>query len=399
MRHTIKFIILFSFIFSVTNFIPVSVLVVSLVPLGFIGIFYKDNFLKKKRIELYILLLFCYIIMSTLYYDPASFLDFDFYRRDGNFFISYLVLFVFVFMPIGFNINIDSAIKYAFTLFFVVSLFAYAFIPPEEGGVQHFLFVSHNAAGGFYSVVCAIAVGLYLSRRSLIYLFYALAFFFFLYASNSRGSILAILCAVGYGLFRFKRPGLVLSIFILFQFIIVLDTYPIWVSTGKVMSENANFTISQNVDFQRAGTFIDRLYYLWPRAFDNFIHSPIFGIGFGSFDDLYYKYIDVVPYLFTIKDGAVLRHTDAHAHNSTFTILAELGIVGYILFILLFAQINKKISGMKEYDEGLSIALNLAFWTCIFSSATEHRITTPTQMIPFFIVFGIAYVKYYGKTK
>nr|WP_237735371.1 O-antigen ligase family protein [Serratia fonticola] len=353
--------------------------------------------MKTQKIELYILLLFCYITISTLYYDPTSFQDFDFYRRDGNFFISYLVLFVFVFMPIGFNINIDTTIKYAFTLFFVVSLFAYVFIPPEEAGVQHFLFVSHNAAGGFYSVVCAISVGLYLSRRSLIYLLYASAFFFFLYASNSRGSILAIFCAVGYGLFKFKKPGLMLSIFILVQFIVVIDTYPVWVSTGKIMSENANFTISQSVDFQRAGTFIDRLYYLWPRAFDNFIHSPIFGIGFGSFDDLYYKYIDVVPYLFSVKDGAVLRHTDAHAHNSTFTILAELGIVGYILFILVFSQINKKILGVKKYDEGLSLALNLAFWTCIFSSATEHRITTPTQMIPFFIVFGIAYVKYYGK--
>ncbi|HDY6723836.1 TPA: O-antigen ligase family protein, partial [Klebsiella pneumoniae] len=146
-----------------------------------------------------------------------------------------------------------------------------------------------------------------------------------------------------------------------------------WVSMGKIMSENANYTVSsaaQGIDFQRVGTFIDRLYYLWPRAFDNFIHSPLLGLGFGSYDDLYYRYSDVIPHLLAIKEGAMVRHSEAHAHNSTFTILAELGVVGYLLFILLFNEINKKIIAIKKVEPGIFMALSLAFWTCIFSSAT-----------------------------
>ncbi|HCD1314889.1 TPA: O-antigen ligase domain-containing protein, partial [Klebsiella pneumoniae subsp. pneumoniae] len=100
-----------------------------------------------------------------------------------------------------------------------------------------------------------------------------------------------------------------------------------------------------------------------------------------------------------VKDGATVRHTDAHAHNSTFTILAELGSIGYVLFILLFNEINKKIRGLYNIDTMQYTCLSLAFWTCIFSSATEHRITTPAQMVPFFIIFGLTYLKYYGKNK
>ncbi|HFN6561058.1 TPA: O-antigen ligase family protein [Escherichia coli] len=405
MRTLSKAIIILSLIFSVTNYVPISVLVLLLTPISVIGIFYRTDFLKFKKIELYLLLLYIYVIGSTLIYNPSSFLEFDFYRKDGNFIISYLILLVFIFLPLNIDIDIDKWLKRAFVIFSIASFVAFLIMPkevPEEGGatVHHFFFLSHNAAGGFYSVIGAMALGIYLHSKNKLYLFYAIMFFFFLYMTNSRGSILAIMAAFGYSLIKFKKPFLVFTIFLLIQFFIVQETYPTWVSMGKIMSENANYTVSsaaQGIDFQRVGTFIDRLYYLWPRAFDNFIHSPLLGLGFGSYDDLYYRYSDVIPHLLAIKEGAMVRHSEAHAHNSTFTILAELGVVGYLLFILLFNEINKKIIAIKKVEPGIFMALSLAFWTCSFSSATEHRITTPSQMIPFFILFGICYLKFFGR--
>ena len=405
MRTLSKAIIILSLIFSVTNYVPISVLVLLLTPISVIGIFYRTDFLKFKKIELYLLLLYIYVIGSTLIYNPSSFLEFDFYRKDGNFIISYLILLVFIFLPLNIDIDIDKWLKRAFVIFSIASFVAFLIMPkevPEEGGatVHHFFFLSHNAAGGFYSVIGAMALGIYLHSKNKLYLFYAIMFIFFLYMTNSRGSILAIMAAFGYSLIKFKKPFLVFTIFLLIQFFIVQETYPTWVSMGKIMSENANYTVSsaaQGIDFQRVGTFIDRLYYLWPRAFDNFIHSPLLGLGFGSYDDLYYRYSDVIPHLLAIKEGAMVRHSEAHAHNSTFTILAELGVVGYLLFILLFNEINKKIIAIKKVEPGIFMALSLAFWTCIFSSLTEHRITTPSQMIPFFILFGICYLKFFGR--
>ncbi|QKJ87788.1 O-antigen ligase family protein [Paramixta manurensis] len=400
MRHIFKFLILFSLVCTVTNLVPISVIMIVLLPMALIGLFYRRDFLRFEKIELYIILLFAYVIISSTLYNRSAFLDFDFYRRDGNFIISYLVLFVFIFLPLAVNINVDRAFYVIFAFFFVASIVAFFGMPLDEEGVYRFLFISHNAAGGFYSVVAAACMGLWVVKRRPLYLLYSLAFVVCLYETDSRGSVLAIIAAIGYGLtLRFKRPGTVFIIFLAIQFLIVLDTYPTWVSMGKIMSVGANFTINQDVDFDRAGTFIDRLYYLWPRAFDNFIHSPLLGMGFGSFDDLWYRYTTVIPHIFTIKDHQFIRHTDSHAHNSTFTILAELGLVGYTLFVLLFGQILNKIRQMHQYDPGLSLALQMSFWTCVFSSATEHRITTPAQMIPFFTLFGIGYVKYFGKRR
>ncbi|GKI60078.1 hypothetical protein NUBL21975_38080 [Klebsiella pneumoniae] len=74
MRTLSKAIIILSLIFSVTNYVPISVLVLLLTPISVIGIFYRTDFLKFKKIELYLLLLYIYVIGSTLIYNPSSFL-------------------------------------------------------------------------------------------------------------------------------------------------------------------------------------------------------------------------------------------------------------------------------------------------------------------------------------
>ncbi|WP_413728002.1 O-antigen ligase family protein [Sodalis sp. RH19] len=399
MKIFIRYIILFSLICSVTNYVPFSLTVLLFLPLALIEIFYRDHGLRFKKIEFYLLGLFIYIIFSTLTYNPSSFSEYDFYRRDGNFFITYLVLLVFIFLPYEINFEINSLLEKILVLFLVISIPAYILIPTEaeNAGVHHYLFVSHNAAGGFYSVMASMAIGLYLVNRKLVLLGCTLAFCFLLYMSDSRGSILAIFGALAYSIFKFKRPGLVIAIFFALQIVIVNITYPAWVDSGKYMSPEANFTASVNVKFERAGTFVDRLYYLWPRAYDNFLHSPLLGLGFGSYDDLYYEYINVVPHIYAIKEGGITRHSDSHAHNSLLDIMAELGLLGISLYVLLFSEINKKIVKIKSFNPGLSKALSLSLWTCVFSAATEHRITTPAQMVPFFILFGMAYVKYFKK--
>lgn len=407
MRIVPRIIIILSLAFSVTNYIPLSLLVILLLPLSIISVIYRHEIFKIKKIELYLILLYAYIIISTIIYNPSSFMDFDFYRRDGNFIVSYLILFVFVFLPISIHIDFNKTFTILFPAYTVISIIGYVVMPKEitedgSGGAVHFFFVSHNAAGGFYSIIAAIAIGMWLETKKKIYILYSLVFLACLYETNSRGSILAICAAIAYSFVNFKKPRAVFLLFLLFQIGIVCETYPVWLAMGKVMSENANFTvsnISSGIDFQRVGTFIDRLYYLWPRAVDNFLHSPLFGLGFGSYDDLYYKYINIIGNLVAIKDGAIVRHTDAHAHNSTFTILAELGLIGYILFVLLFNEINECIKKIAKADPMQYKCLSLSLWTCIFSSATEHRITTPAQMVPFFIIFGVSYLNYFGKTK
>lgn len=400
MRKITVAVVLLSLFACITNYVPLSIGVVILLPLAVAGICYRQG-LRFSKAQTYLMLLFVWVVMSVVMYNPASWLEFDFYRKDGNFFISYTVLLVLLFIPFRVNIDTHRWTSRIFMGFFLLSCLGFVLMPgetTEEGkSVHHFFFVSHNAAGGFYSVIAAVALGLYLQTRGKGYLFFTAAFLFFLYETDSRGSLLAIMAATGYALFGFRKPVLVFALFLLVQFAVVVHTYPEWVRMGKVMSESANFVVwggGQEMTFQRAGTFVDRLYFLWPRALDNFIHSPVAGMGYGSFDDLHYHYIDAIPHMLAIKDGAVIRHSDAHAHNSTFTLLAELGVVGYVLFVLLFSALLNALRRLNDDDPPMSFALILAFWTCVFSSATEHRITTPSQMVPFFILAGMSWLKY-----
>lgn len=87
----------------------------------------------------------------------------------------------------------------------------------------------------------------------------------------------------------------------------------------------------------------------------------LLGMGFTSYDDQWVRYNDIIPYIFSIKMDNVVVHTDSHAHNSTFAILAELGVVGYILFILLFSQILSKIKEMEKYNRHYSLMLLFSF--------------------------------------
>ncbi|WP_410014352.1 O-antigen ligase family protein [Sodalis sp. C49] len=397
MKTFFRIIVLLSFSFCVTNYVPVSTAIILTFPLAFLGLCYRNEGTNLKKIEVSIIALFSYVIISTLCYNPESFMEFDFYRRDGNFIISYLVLFIFIFTPVKIIFDIKKLINLTFPFFIVISAIGAVVVPPEAGGdasVRHFFFESHNAAGGFYSVVASIAVGFFLKERKLKYLIYSVVFLAFLWMTNSRGSILAIMFAIGYSFIKFKKSSFVFVLFVALQIGIVMTTYPDWLQMGKVMSASSNTDANVNVAFARASTYIDRLYFLWPRAFDNFLHSPLFGMGFGSFDDLFYKYVDIIPHVWSVKENAIIAHTASHAHNSLLMILAELGIVGLVLYIYLFNQLNKEIKRIQLHDSSAGLALALAFWSCIFSAATEHRITTPSQMLPFFLYFGICYMNY-----
>lgn len=398
MKNITKFFVVASYLGAITNFIPLSVVILLFTPLSILSIFVSND-KKFRKIEVYIMLLFSYVIMSTLFYAPSSFIEYDFYRKDGNFIVSYLVLWVYIFLPYGLSINVNKLIDNSLLIFTVISVIALFIAPDEEVGVKHFFFVAHNAAGGFYSLICGVAISYYLATKKKKYICYSIIFFIFLWMTDSRGSLLAILLTLIYWRFlKFRLPGTVFLVFLVAQIALITYTYPIWVKMGKPISFN-DVNVAASVNIERAHTFLDRIFILWPRAFDNFLHSSLVGMGFGSYDDPWIRYNDILPYIYSVKMGAEITHTDSHAHNSTFAILSELGIIGYFLFVLLFSQILSKINEMWKFNANYTLMLLFNFWSCVFSSGTEHRITTPSQMVPFFTLFGIGYVTYLHKYK
>lgn len=373
--------------FSFTNFIYVSILPIFLLPLAIILIFYRKMVLPKY-IATFILLTI-YIVISTIFYDPLSFSEFEFYRRDGNFFITYGIFFTISMLGCARDPRRD--LKIPLIIVMIASIIGFIFGHNEGGLVHFFLFEAHNAAGGFYGVMTALCLGFYLVNKSKFYMFSSFLFFFCLLMSDSRGTLLAlILTLLYYFTLNFRRPLTIFLIFIFSQFIIVAWSYPIWIRSGKFISDEATFDGAVSLSgIERGGTVIDRVLYLWPRAVDNFINSPLLGMGFGSYDDLKYQYLSILPF-FSIKIDQFVRHTDGHAHNSYLMILAELGIFGFLLYLLFFILLYIEIDKINSWAPDLSLALKFGLWVCLISSATEHRLTTPSQMIPFLILLALS---------
>lgn len=393
----INFIAFLALIFSVTNFVYISLLPLILLPIALIQLFEQRFIVSKLMASLLILSL--YIIVSTLFYNPQSFFEFDFYRRDGNYFVTYLIFFVIYIL--GCNKNPIYKIQKAFLIISFISIFAF-FIGKKEGlTIHYFFFEAHNAAGGFYGVMSALSLGLLIKNKTKINIFCFSVFLFSLLMTDSRGTVLALFFSFIYFLFSFRKP-LIGFIFLCFiQALILFYSYPIWLRIGKNSIFEGDESAPISLGLERSSTIIDRAIFIWPRAFDNFISSPVTGLGFGSFDDRNYTYLQVVPF-FNIKVGQHIVHTDFHSHNSFLNILSELGIIGFLLFFFLFFYIYKEIEKIEFWASDLALGLKLAFWVCIFSSATEHRLTTPSQMIPFFIVLGLSlgytqYLKSKGK--
>jgi len=336
-----------------------------------------------------------YFLASTIIYNPTSLTEYDFYRRDGKVFVTYSPLLILSLFK--FNINLKSIVR-KFIIFSslsnVVFLVIYAVtggtILRYEPGIYNFLFETHNAAGGFLATISAFSVGFYCYKKERLFLILSLSNLAGLYFTDSRGSILALLLSWFIVLvIKGRYFKLTLIILIAFQIILLLWLYlnaaPNFLTTESFAING--FSLEQ---INRGGTFIIRGFYLWPKAIYLFLHSPLLGTGFGSYDDRPYL-LKGIRYIFQLNFPKVFVHSDAHAHHSFLHVLAETGIVGFSLLFYFLKQVRQFIVDITLPP--LKTALNLTFWIIIISSLTEHRLFTPSQMLPFTIILGLAIAK------
>lgn len=117
---------------------------------------------------------------------------------------------------------------------------------------------------------------------------------------------------------------------------------------------------------------------LWSRALEMFNENPIFGGGFGSYAT------------YAVQTGAITTS----AHNYYLQVLAELGIVGLVLYAMAFisgicnAFRQLKVATQNKDDKStiawLSIALEVELFV-IFYSMTSTAMMYYTILIPYFL--------------
>ncbi len=374
---------------SINNVIPLSVIFVVLTPLSLYAV------VRNRSIPTVVIatsVVFVYFILSTLLYFPESFLEADFYRRDGNVFVSFMPILICGTLMI--RLNVERLVRqfviwasFANIVLMIVFFLTGGTIFFNEEGVYHFLFESHNAAGGCLSIICSLSLGIYFGgRKSLFWLAINLANLTGLFLTISRGSVLAMIASIFVVLVLKERYAkTIVGLTAASIMGVLVYTYPLWIQTGK---PNGFEDVGAVEGLEsRDANVIDRALYLWPRATDLFLRSPIVGTGFGSFDDMPY-HLKGISGVFSYNVPEAANFTAAHAHNSYLHILAETGLVGLGLFVWMLVEIRTSIESFESHS--IRLGLTLAFWVAVYAAFTEHRLVTPSQMLTFMLVFGLS---------
>lgn len=395
LKSNLAFFGALSLFFTFTNLIPLSLsfgLLVLLLPLV---LFYQKSY---PRTLLSAGLLYLYFFTWTIVYSPLAFFDPSFYRRDGNFFITILPMFLFGMLCL--KIDLEMLMKRFLLIVTFINIVAFLInrlVPSFAGealferNYYFFFFLTHNAAGGFLSILASISIAFWIKEKKKLYLFCLVTNLITLYATHSRGSFLALFAAcIIYFVLKERFIKTIVWLSVLFTVLILSVGYYYWNEMGKpsqfLVESEVNQEASMALNMERSWTLIDRGVFLWPRALDLFLRSPILGTGYGSYNDGPYNLIGI-DHLFMINMPEEYIYSDGHTHHSYLHILAETGIVGLIITIWMLILIRRLFLTLSS--KILKDAFMLMYWTVVWSSMTEHRLFTPAQMLPFFIFLGL----------
>lgn len=393
LKRLVFLVVLISLLGTVTNFVTFSALTCSLA--FFLPMAVSVN-VACSRLVKSIYWMCGYFVFMTIIYAPSSFLDYNFYRRDGNVFITFFPLLILG--ALSYEVDTDrwvrlflkwvTGITLVTSLFFVITTNKKMF---TGHNIFLHLFYSHNGAGGFLAVIASLCYAYFLhSERHRAYYFLA----FIINASAcvltySRGSVLGLVLALGTVCFLKERYAKYFALLALIATgLAVAWTYEVWLGNpllqqGLGLEEHSEYL---PVEVDRSHTVLDRLLVIWPAALHLWIKSPIFGTGFGSYNDVPYS-LQGIDHVFMLNDPGHLVFNSSHAHHSFFHVLGETGMIGIALMVYMLVLMRRCILSLPS--KALQQGLLIAYWVNIWSSMTEHRLFTPSQMLPFTIILGL----------
>ncbi|MFT4067059.1 O-antigen ligase family protein [Paraburkholderia sp.] len=388
------YISLLALFLTVTNLVPISAI-------GFVPLLFCSWRFFGRRYPAFIAPLTAFTvfaIISTLLYDPQSLVEFDFYRRDGNFFISYAPIFAGCLYAHRWDLN--KVLRTFFTFAVLVNLPMYAYYIVDNGLLGIFThpddsfgsyFIARNAAGGFFAMLFCLGVACYLQKRSKWMVALLACNALMLFSTYSRGSLLgaaAVLPYLYFGRKRWMLASLVAAMLVASIAVALYHTDPTVDYMGYTFSIHNQDAKVANLDI--------RYEWLWPRALAYFEQSPIVGLGFGSFDD-HIGSIASYFHLLGVPSDVVIEHSDSHAHNSYLNILAELGVVGLSLILAFFWKLidwSKQGAAFSALvDGGRNFAayrfVEISSVCLLVMSATEHRLVTPSNVLILSLVISL----------
>lgn len=381
--------------------------------LGILFLFYKGS-VTSVHLSVTGVLLVIYIYFTLSYFISnqtlSNFLSYSFLRYDGNFFFCYIPFFALA-VPY-FDYEKASRLYFNF-IFFTFSLLSLAGIILITTNINSDIFLydkyegpmlvglnnAHNATGSVYALASIFALAFALKshkKKKIYYIIILLLCLAGLVMTQSRGSYAGFMV------------GALLVIWLHFRSFlkfIIITVAMFAVSLPLIYFTNLHERFLQILDITSwaVGTRID----LWKKAFFLFRQSPIFGVGFGRFNDINYNINNYgytltrldefvgVPKVFSTFHATNFDFSSAHAHNSYMQFLAETGIIGLGLIIFFWILCFRII--LRAYNYTNNEFYKKVYLSCLGSIAvlfvmsfTENYFSATTMIMCLSVVVSLS---------
>ncbi|NJM75998.1 MAG: O-antigen ligase family protein [Acaryochloridaceae cyanobacterium RU_4_10] len=377
MKISLVNFIIFSSIIG-TYFLAIPVLVVLGIGISLIGFFVNLIHSKKFRINkigILILINFLYWIISGFLVgaiDFTSFADPLFYDGDARVFLSYSSLLFFCVSSSNLNslhysLNIIRGLSsFSFLLFLFWIPTKAQFI--SEGLANNFaaFLTSHTGAGTFFGFLSIILFFYGYFNKSKFDLILSFMMLLAVFGTGSRATVVGLVI-VGFW-FVFSNFKLKKFIFISLISIALLAILPIIAThtferISLLFDSNVFTLIFEQIKIGESdgwepgyserelasgeANILSRIVF-WSYAIHRFLQSPVFGIGWGRYNDLSVNFSGI-PGLIYIATSGDRRFGAASAHNSYLMLLCESGIIGLVLLLWLWWSIYLNLNKAKIY--------------------------------------------------
>ena len=122
---------------------------------------------------------------------------------------------------------------------------------------------------------------------------------------------------------------------------------------------------------------------LWSNALDYIKHHPLTGAGIGNWE------IESLPYWKTMLTGYIVPY---HAHNDFLEIAAEIGILGGVIYLILFIIIGLYVLSFRKslFNQNKHIYfLGISMLVYIIDALFNFPIERPLNQIPLIFITAI----------
>ena len=368
--------------------------------------------------------------MATGGIDLKTFLNIRFYTGDGRIFLSLAPLLAFCLIQTRAwdfyahlkNLHLLAIVSVVLYLIWMVthtSMLSGQGHPDEFHGFLS----SHTGSGTYFGALAVFFIIFTAEKQKALWLILGLMLLGPMFSSGSREALVGCMAALGWywGIKRKHPKIMVAGALVILLMIPVTSTMSnktynrtigliSWEMVDGMISQ-AQYGISRDwqvgdwspesdTDNLESGdvTTLVRIM-LWVYASKRFIDSPLFGIGWGRFNDKSPVFVDV-PILGTFVGGGEQVFSTANAHNSYFQLLSESGLVGItmygLLWLVMFLRCLKaeKIFTPFRNERSYFVACQGLIIYILFCALTGHALASPSVMIPVVTILGMGLAHY-----